>query len=121
MQENRARKWMVFVLALLLIVPGMLALIMMPFVIAFGSSNWAWASLRSFDRWCHAVIVNGFEFHTISASAWEHRDTLIGKTLVWFLNFFEKNHCRAAWMAESIVYGAGKEYVKNRNEHNQPH
>ena len=107
---------MVFLLALLLIVPGILALLMMPFVITFGPSSWSWAALRSFDRWCHATIINGFEFHTISASAWEHKNTLVGKLLIWFLNLFEKNHCKAAWVAENIVYDAGKEYVKNRNE-----
>ena len=116
MYKERAKKGMVFIIALLLIVPGMLSLLMMPFIVTFGSSNWKWAALRSFDRWCHATIVNGFEFHTISASAWEHRNKLIGKSLVWFLEFFETNHCRAAHLAESVIYNEGKEYVKARNK-----
>ena len=119
MKEALSRKWMVFVLALLLIIPGMLALLMMPFVIAFANNNWAWAALRSFDRWCHAVIVNGFEFHTISASAWHHRDTVVGRLLIWFLNLFESNHCKGAWIAENVLYKPGKQYVEERNkEHN---
>ena len=116
MKEAIARKWMIFILAFLLIFPGILALLMMPFVIAFGPSNWAWAALRSFDRWCHASIINGFEFHTISASAWHYKHTLVGKLLIWFLDIFEKNHCRAAWLAERPLYDPGQEYVKDRNK-----
>lgn len=93
MKLRKGHRAALLILSLLIIIPGLLALLMMPIIILVGDLRWSWASLRSFDRWVNVVVSKGNEFDTISGHAYQAKGTFIGWFLVNFLELFEKNHC----------------------------
>ena len=109
---SRKDKAVLLTLAVLLIIPGMLALLALPFIIMFGGKEWSWAALRSFDRVCNVALTNGSEFQTISGQSWEKRNTFLGWFLVWFLDFFEKDHCRLAWEHEETLKAGATSFLE---------
>lgn len=112
MKKNTKRKILLLVLSLLLIIPGAIALLIMPFVILFGDLRWGWAALRSFDRWANVVLTRGSEFETISAHSWVARYNLCGCFVNWFLDLIETDHCQKAWLSERRLAKAGTDYLK---------
>lgn len=106
------RKIMLLVLAILLIPPGIIALLLMPLVVVFGDLRWGWASLRAFDRWANVVLSRGSEFETISGHSWKcSRTNIFGWFVNWFLEFFERDHCRRAYEEELKLSRHAREFL----------
>ena len=65
--------------------------------------------LIRFDIWVMRTFLNGKEYETISAAAWNAR--LTGKVWGWtylpinaLFYFWQKDHCRMAWLWQRHIY-----------------
>ena len=69
----------------------------------FGKTERARGAVRALDHFVNASVFNGYPWESLSSHAWRERDQPWAKSVVRFLDLFQKNHCQRANNREQPV------------------
>lgn len=69
----------------------------------FGKTERARGAVRALDHFVNASVFNGYPWESLSSHAWRERDQPWAKSVVRFLDLFQKNHCQRANKREQPV------------------
>lgn len=69
----------------------------------FGKTARVRGAVRALDHFVNASVFNGYPWESLSSHAWRERHQAWAKTVIWFLDFFQNDHCRRANKREQPV------------------
>ena len=90
-------------LVLLLWPVSLLALLLVPLLVALLPLPRAWQCVTGLDFMGNAIVFGGSPYETISAHAWYSRASWWGRALCAALDLVQSGHCQQAAWRESAV------------------
>jgi hypothetical protein len=81
------------------------------FVGFFGKTERGRAGVRALDHFVNATLFNGYAWESVSSHAWRMRHKRWAKMVIWFLDKFQKDHCKRSNTREQPIVDL---VIKNR-------
>jgi len=82
---------------------ALLGLVVLAWVLFFGSTARGRHGVRALDHFVNATIFDGLAWESISSHAWRERHRPWARVVIWCTNRLQQDHCRRANKREQHV------------------
>lgn len=92
-----------FLLMIFIVPLAVMGYLLVVYVGFFGKTERGRAGVRALDQFVNATLFNGYAWESISSHAWREQRRWWARTIIWFTDLFQKDHCRRANKREQAV------------------
>jgi hypothetical protein len=85
-----------FALMTLVVPLAVLGYIILIWVGFFGRAERGRSGVRALDHFVNATVFNGYAWESVSSHAWRERHRRWARTVIWFTDLLQKDHCKRA-------------------------
>lgn len=89
---------MVFIVPL-----AVLGYLLIVYIGFFGKTERGRAGVRALDHFVNATLFNGYAWESVSSHAWREQDRWWARSIIWFTDKFQQDHCRRANKREQPI------------------